>query len=132
MRQALDGTDSHPLLERIQISKSFLHTNGTESHYLSPEPSRHSVLLCRAIKYNDTKANDDLWLSLELERPNRDLKQERSPKKSQLKGDLEHIVLMQCSQSSHLHSHEAEGSTQPETAHQRLWERSSHTCRFTW
>lgn len=80
MRQASDGIDSHPVLENIQISNNFLHTNGTESHYLSSEPSSHSALLCSAVKFNDATANDKLWGSLELERPNSYLKWEQTLK----------------------------------------------------
>lgn len=101
MRQASDGTESHPLLENIQISKSFLHTNGTESHYLSSEPSTCSAVLCSVVKCNDTIASDELWLRTQKAKQ---ISYTGTLKKSQLKGDLEHIVLTQCSQISHLHS----------------------------
>lgn len=96
MRQASDGTGWIP----------YWKDNGfPQSHQAI---LRYSAVPLSAMT---TTANDKLWLSLELERPNRYLKWEQTLKKSQLKEDLEHIVLMHHSQISHLHSHEAEGGT---------------------
>lgn len=88
-----------PYWKRSKFQRIF-YIQTAQKAIIFPQSHRPAVL-CSVVKCNDTIANNELWLRTQKAKQ---ISYTGTLQKSQLKGDLEHIVLTQCSQISNLHS----------------------------